>query len=462
MNDSKNLWGGRFTGETDEHFAKFNRSYNFDKRLFSADLLGCTAHCEGLRRAGILSDEEADKINGGLEKLFERSKTEHNFFRDDAAEDVHSFIENRLAKEIGDVARKLHTGRSRNDQVATALRIWLREAIDELHKLLHKTVAAFVELAEQNQNAVLPGYTHLQRAQPVLFAHWCLAYVEMLRRDAERLQDARKRTNVLPLGAAALAGTAFAIDREAVAKDLEFASVARNSLDAVSDRDFAVEFVHAAALVIAHLSRFAEDAILYATAEFGFLELSDAVATGSSIMPQKKNPDSLELIRGKTGRIFGDLIALLTTIKGLPLAYNKDLQEDKEAIFDAFDTTRDCLRAAETVLRNVRVNTQKMREAAMSGFLNATELADYLVRKGTAFRAAHETTGKIVLRAIELGVELNELELDELQKFSDKIDKDVFPVLSLNATLATKNQTGGTAPARVAEAIAEARAFLEK
>ena len=461
MNEANNLWGGRFTGKADAKFVEFNRSFAFDKRLFSADLLGSTAHCESLRRAGVLTDDEANKINDGLENLFERSKKEHNFFHDADAEDVHSFIETRLIKEIGDVGRKLHTGRSRNDQVATALRIWLREAIDELQKYLHKTQTALIQLAEQNLKAVLPGYTHLQRAQPVLFAHWCLAYFEMLRRDAERLADARKRTNVLPLGAAALAGTAFELDRQAAAVDLNFDSITRNSLDAVSDRDFAIEFAAAAALIMTHLSRFAEDVIIYSTQEFNFFELSDAIATGSSLMPQKKNPDSLELIRGKAGRVFGDLTQLLTVLKGLPLAYNKDLQEDKTAVFDAFDTVRDCLQITAIVLENVRVNEKAMRQAAMRGFLNATELADYLVRKGVAFRQAHDLVGKIVLRAVELGVELNEIELEELQKFSVEIDKDVYPALSLKSTLQSKNVIGGTAPARVAEAIDEAKIFLK-
>src|SRR5256884_7898239 len=315
---------------------------------------------------------------------------------------------------IGDLGRKLHTGRSRNDQVATDLRLWLREEIDKLAVALRSAQEALLDLAEANRDAVIPGYTHLQRAQPILFAHWCLAYFEMLARDRERLAEVRKRVNVLPLGSAALAGTSYPIDREAVARSLDFGSVSRNSLDAVSDRDFCVEFAGAASLIMMHLSRLAEDIILYSTTEFVFFELGDAVATGSSLMPQKKNPDSMELVRGKAGRVFGHLIALLTVMKGLPLAYNKDMQEDKEAIFDTVDTATNCLTVSATVLRNIRVNQSRARQAATRGNLNATELADYLVRKGMPFRQAHETVGRIVTLAVDRGCELGELPLAEL------------------------------------------------
>ena len=460
MKESKNLWGGRFTGAADEKFAEFNQSFKFDKRLFKFDVQGCLAHCEGLRRAGVLNDREADAIQSGLRAISRKAEENKGFLNDSDSEDIHSFIESKLIEIIGDTGGKLHTGRSRNDQVATAFRLWTREAIDEIAENLHKTQKALLDLAEKHEQAVLPGYTHLQRAQPVLFAHWCLAYFEMLRRDAERFSDARKRTNVSPLGSAALAGTSYPIDREFAARELGFDSVARNSLDAVSDRDFAVEFVHAAALVAAHLSRLAEDIILYASSEFGFFELSDAVATGSSLMPQKKNPDSMELVRGKTGRIYGHLIGLLTTIKSLPLAYNKDLQEDKEAVFDAFDTVRDCLQITKIVLQNLRVNEKRALEAARTGYLNATELADYLVRRGVPFREAHDVTGKIVLRAIERGIELNELCLDELQSFSIHIQSDVFEALSLEQTLNSKSAIGGTAPDRVSGALTEARNYL--
>jgi argininosuccinate lyase len=326
---------------------------------------------------------------------------------------------------------------------------------------LRATQEALLDFAEMKPGAVLPGYTHLQRAQPILFAHWCLAYFEMLARDRERLRQTRKRANVLPLGSAALAGASFPIDREAVARELEFDSVSRNSVDAVSDRDFCVEFVSACSLIVVHLSRLAEEVILYSTSEFGFFELNDAVATGSSLMPQKKNPDSMELVRGKAGRVFGHNVSLLTMLKGLPLAYNKDMQEDKEAVFDAFDTTHACLEVTALVLRNTKVNEERMRAAASQGMMNATELADYLVRKGAPFRDAHETVGRIVVMALERDCELGELSLDELRSFSSAIESDVFAVLTLDETLAAKAQTGGTAPQRVAEALCAARTQLQ-
>ncbi|MCA1638015.1 MAG: argininosuccinate lyase, partial [Acidobacteria bacterium] len=411
MKKEQNLWGGRFTGKADEKFVAFNHSFGFDYRLFAADVRSSAAHCEGLRKAEVLTGQEAEQIQNGLHKLLEQAAREENFFADSNAEDVHSFIETQLVKIVGDAGRKLHTGRSRNDQVTTALRIWLREEIDEMTTDLQNLQKSLIDLAENYRTAILPGYTHLQRAQPILLAHWCLAYFEMLKRDAARLFEVRGRVNVLPLGAAALAGTSYLIDREAVARDLGFDSIAENSLDAVSDRDFAAEFVHAASLIMTHLSRLAEDIILYTTTEFGFFELSDAVATGSSLMPQKKNPDSMELVRGKSGRVFGHLMALLTMLKGLPMAYNKDMQEDKEAVFDACDTTRDCLQITATVLQNLRVREERMKKAAVEGYLNATELADYLSKKGVPFRSAHEIAGRIVLQAIETKVELNELEL---------------------------------------------------
>jgi argininosuccinate lyase len=362
---------------------------------------------------------------------------------------------------IGDAGRKLHTSRSRNDQVATDFRLWLREAIDQLSATTRDTQEALLDLAKKNDDAVMPGYTHLQRAQPILFAHWCLAYFEMVARDRERLGEVRKRVNIMPLGSGALAGASFAIDRKAVAEELGFDEVSRNSVDAVSDRDFCVEFAGACSLIMVHLSRLAEEIILYSTTEFGFFELSDAVATGSSLMPQKKNPDSMELVRGKAGRVFGHTLSLLTMLKGLPLAYNKDMQEDKEAVFDAFDTTTASLEVTTLVLRNMSLNTDRMRDAASKGMMNATELADYLVRKGMSFREAHETVGRIVVRAIERGFELQELSLDELRSISALIDEDVVDALSLEKTLETKGQIGGTSPGRVAEALAAARKSLK-
>jgi argininosuccinate lyase len=322
------------------------------------------------------------------------------------------------------------------------------------------TQEALLDLADANRDAIIPGYTHLQRAQPVKFAHWCLAYFEMLGRDRERLREVRTRVNILPLGSAALAGTSYAVDRAAVAQALGFEAVSRNSIDAVSDRDFCIEFVNAASLIMVHLSRLAEDIIIYSTTEFGFFELSDAVATGSSLMPQKKNPDSMELVRGKAGRVFGHLTGLLTTMKALPLAYNKDMQEDKEAIFDTAATVDACLAVTATVLGNIRLNQTRAREAASRGYLNATELADYLVGKDVPFREAHDTVGRVVMHAIEGGVELNDLSLADLQSFSPLIGPDVFAALSLEQTLATKSQTGGTSPERVAEALTAARAAL--
>ncbi|MDT5120950.1 MAG: argininosuccinate lyase [Acidobacteriota bacterium] len=460
MNESKNLWGGRFTGKADERFVEFNRSFGFDRRLFEADVCASLAHCEGLRGAGVLSDAEAERIRNGLETILKRARTDARYFDELPSEDVHSFVEARLVQLIGDTGRKLHTGRSRNDQVATDLRLWLRDEIDKLNLKVRETQSALLDLAEAHSMAVVPGYTHLQRAQPVLWAHWCLAYFEMLARDQARLKEVRRRVNIMPLGSAALSGTSYQIDREAVARELEFENVSRNSLDAVSDRDFCVEFVSACSLIMLHLSRLAEDIIIYATSEFGFLELSDAVATGSSLMPQKKNPDSMELVRGKAGRVFGHNLALLATLKGLPLAYNKDMQEDKEAVFDTADTVGASLEVTATVLRNTRVREERTREAATRGYMNATELADYLARKGVPFREAHETVGRLVLRAMELGVELQELALDEMQTFSSLIEGDVYDALSLEQTLATKAQTGGTAPERVAQALSTARASL--
>jgi|SRR5215813_294656 len=460
MSEPKNLWGGRFTGAADAGFVDFNRSFGFDRRLFEADVRASLAHCGSLRGAGVLTPDEAAAIEKGLRTILERGLADEQYF-EDPAEDVHSFVEARLVELIGDVGRKLHTGRSRNDQVATDLRLWLRTELDELSAVLVDTQRALLDFAEGHHHAVIPGYTHLQRAQPVLFPHWCLGYFEMLGRDRERLSEVRKRINQLPLGAAALAGTSYRIDREAVARELGFEGVSRNSLDAVSDRDFCVEFVAACSLIMVHLSRLAEDVIVYSTGEFGFFELSDAIATGSSLMPQKKNPDAMELIRGKAGRVFGHNLGLLTMLKGLPLAYNKDMQEDKEAVFDSLDTTRACLQVAATVLRNVRVNAVVTQAAASKGYMNATELADYLVRKGIPFREAHELVGRIVLRAIEEKVELQQLSLEELRRFAIVIDDDVFEALSLESTLATKTQPGGTSPEQVAAALKEARATLQ-
>ena len=448
----KNLWGGRFSGKSDPGFAEFNNSFRFDRRLFEVDVRASIAWCEALERAGVVSPAEASAIRRGLESIAQSGVDQGS-----SAEDVHSYVEARLVELVGDVGRKLHTGRSRNDQVATDFRLWIREALDDLSGLVREVQAALVEFADTNREVVIPGYTHLQRAQPVLLAHWCLAYFEMLARDRERLAETRRRVNVLPLGSAALAGTSFNIDRERLAASLEFEAVSRNSLDAVSDRDFCVDFLSDCSLLMVHLSRLAEDVILYATTEFGFFELGDAIATGSSLMPQKKNPDSMELVRGKAGRVFGDLLGTLTMLKGLPLAYNKDMQEDKEAVFDACDTVTSCLQVTGTVMRNISVNHERARAAASSGYMNATELADYLVRKGMPFRDAHEVAGRIVMRAIELRKELDQLSLAELSAFSPLFAEDVHLALSLEQTLESKSQVGGTAPELLTAALARAR-----
>ncbi len=462
MTKSGQLWGGRFTEKPDETFAEFNDSFRFDRRLFAADVRASIAHANGLARAGVLTADEAAAITGGLVEMLVAADSGAAIFDGSEAEDVHSFIEGTLIAAIGDAGRKLHTGRSRNDQVATALRLWLRDEIDRIDDLICHLQSAMVSLAERHASAVLPGYTHLQRAQPVMFAHWCLAYFEMLKRDRDRLADARKRVNILPLGSGALAGTGFPVDRAAVAGELGFDGVSANSLDGVSDRDFAVEFSSACSLIMVHLSRLAEDLIIYCSNEFGFVSLSDAVSSGSSLMPQKKNPDALELLRGKAGRVFGHQTALLAMIKGLPLAYNKDMQEDKEAVFDTADTVNISLRAAAIVLDNTTVNEERTREAATAGYLNATELADYLVKKGVPFRTAHETVGRAVLYAISRGRELHELDPGELREFSDEIGDDVSDALDLGAALSAKGTIGGTAPDRVAEALRAARRYLEQ
>ena len=460
MSESKKLWGGRFAGKTDPGFAEFNSSFRFDRRLFEADVVASIAYAEALEDAGVLNADEGSQIRTALNKILEQGRADESYLSDSSAEDIHSFVEARLIETIGDVGRKLHTGRSRNDQVATDFRLWMRQAIDDVGNAVRDLQASLLDFADAHRDVVIPGYTHMQRAQPVLLAHWTLAYFEMLTRDRERLTEARRRVNVLPLGSAALAGTSFPIDREALARSLGFEDVSRNSLDAVSDRDFCVDFLSACSLIMAHLSRMAEDIILYATSEFGFFVLGDAIATGSSLMPQKKNPDSMELVRGKAGRVFGDLLALLTTLKGLPLAYNKDMQEDKEAVFDAFYTVQSCLRVTTTVMKNIDVNHDKALTAATAGYMNATELADYLVRKGMPFREAHEVVGQLVRRAIELNKELDQLSIAELRAASALFSEDVHIALSLDQTLRSKSQAGGTAPDQVAASLEKARESL--
>ena len=455
------LWGGRFKGESDAAFARFNSSFSFDRRLIEADIEASRAHAEALVAAGILSEGEARRIAWGLNEILRRAREDKGYLDSREAEDVHSFVEAELVAAIGDPGYKLHTGRSRNDQVATDLRLFLRAEIDVTREAIRDLQRALVEAAEVNRECVVPGYTHLQRAQPILFAHYLLAYFEMMTRDRARFLGVRSRMNQLPLGAGALAGTGFPLDREMIAKRLEFDGVCENSVDAVSDRDFVIEFIGAAAITMVHLSRLAEDLIIYSTAEYGFVELADAVSTGSSLMPQKKNPDSLELIRGKAGRVFGHHAALLATMKGLPLAYNKDMQEDKEALFDTIDTLLGSLGVMATVLRNMRVNGERTRQASTTGYLNATDLADYLVRKGIEFRKAHELVGRVVMHAIEQGKALEEISLEEYRGFSNKFEDDLYASLSIEASLAGKSALGGTSPKRVIEALAKARNAID-
>ena len=455
------LWGGRFKDEADAEFARFNASFAFDRRLIEADIEASLAHAEALAAAGVLSESEGARIADGLGEIKRRAHEKADYLDNREAEDVHSFVEAELVALIGDAGYKLHTGRSRNDQVATDLRLFLRGEIDSVCDLIGGLQRALVELAENNRDTIIPGYTHLQRAQPILFAHYLLAYYEMLRRDRARLIEARARVNQLPLGAGALAGTGFAIDREAVARRLGFEGVCENSVDAVSDRDFVIEFIGAASITMVHLSRLAEDLIIYSTSEFGFIELSDAVSTGSSLMPQKKNPDSLELIRGKAGRVFGHHAAMLATMKGLPLAYNKDMQEDKEALFDTIDTLSSSLKVMVTVLRNVKVNDEKTRQAASIGHLNATDLADYLVRKGLEFRKAHELVGRVVMYAIQQGKPLEEISLEDYATFSELFGDDLYASLRLESSLDTKQTVGGTSPERVSEALLKARSEID-
>ncbi len=455
------LWGGRFQKKTDRLAEDFHSSISFDWRLYRYDILGSIAHARMLGRVGIISEEEARNIvNGLIEVLNDIESGRVSFTAAD--EDIHMNVERLLTEKIGDVGKKLHTARSRNDQVALDVRMYLKDEIDEIVSLLRNLQLTLLDIAEEHLYTVMPGYTHLQRAQPVTLAHHLMAYYQMFTRDEERLLDCRRRTDVMPLGSGALAGTTFPLDREFVARELGFARVSENSLDAVSDRDFAVEFCAAASLIMVHLSRFCEEIILWSSAEFGFLQLDDAYSTGSSMMPQKKNPDMAELVRGKCGRVFGDLQALLTVLKGLPLAYNKDLQEDKEALFDAVDTVKKCLMVFEPMLKTARFNREAMAAAARGGFTNATDLADYLAKKGMPFRAAHKTAGNIVLYCLKKGCQLEELSLEEFKKFSPLVEEDVYTAIGVDSCVQARKVRGGPAPEEVSRAIAEARSRLSK
>ncbi|EGD52344.1 argininosuccinate lyase [Thermoanaerobacter ethanolicus JW 200] len=432
------LWGGRFKSETDKLMEEFNSSISFDIRLLKHDILGSIAHAKGLYKAGVLTEDELNLIEKGLKEILD----ETNVGEIPNDEDVHSYVERLLTEKIGDTGRKLHTGRSRNDQVATDERLYLREEIDKIKEDLIKLIDTLKEMAETYKEAIMPGYTHLQRAQPVTFGHHLLAYVEMFKRDLSRLEDMVKRVNVMPLGSGALAGTTFDIDRKYVASLLGFDDITLNSMDGVSDRDFVIEFLSFASITMMHLSRFCEELILWSTKEFDFIEMDDRFSTGSSMMPQKKNPDAAELIRGKTGRVYGDLITILTVMKGLPLAYNKDMQEDKEALFDGIDTLKMSLRVFTEMIKTIKVKTEKMEKAAKYGYMNATDFADYLVQKGIPFRTAHEIAGKVVLYAIERNLPIEELSLEELKKFSDVIEKDVYGAIDLKNILKKRKTIG--------------------
>jgi argininosuccinate lyase len=452
-------WSGRFAEPIDSLTQRFNASISFDRRLAEFDIQGSLAHARMLARCGLLSSGDLADIERGLAQILADVQADR-FAWSLEREDVHLNIEHRLTELVGDAGKRLHTARSRNDQVATDIRLWLRAQIDELTALLKRVREGLLDLAEKHTETLMPGFTHMQVAQPVTFGHHLMAYFEMFSRDAERFADCRGRVNRLPLGASALAGTSFPIDRESVAKELGFEGVCENSLDAVSDRDFAVEFLAAAALVMAHVSRLSEELVIWMSPGFGFVRIADRFCTGSSIMPQKKNPDVPELMRGKTGRVYGSLVAMLTVIKGQPLAYNKDNQEDKEPLFDTADTLRDVLALLAELLKGIEPDAERMRQALRKGYATATDLADYLVRKGVAFRDAHEIVARAVRAAEESGRDLPELGVEALRAFSPLISDDVLAALTPEGSVAARNHIGGTAPEAVRRAIARARKRL--
>jgi argininosuccinate lyase len=458
---SEKPWDGRFSEKTDRSVEDFTSSIDMDKRLYLYDIEGSVAHCSMLAKASIISEEEASLLIQGLGKI-QRDIERGNLRFDNSLEDIHMHIEAKLLQEVGGVAQKLHTARSRNDQVALDERMFLRAQTLKIMKLLVDLRKVIVELAGQNIDVVLPGYTHLQRAQPVLLSHHLMAYYEMFSRDGERFYDCLKRMNVLPLGSAALAGTTYPIDSEYTAQLLDFPKVSSNSIDSVSDRDFIIEFLSAASICMVHLSRISEELILWSSSEFGFIELPDSFATGSSIMPQKKNPDVPELVRGKTGRVFGELIAILTVMKSLPLAYNRDMQEDKGPLFDAVDTLTACIEIYIKMMPSIRINKEAMSRAAAAGYLNATDMADYLVGCGMPFRHAHECVGKAVNYALQQNKELHELTLKELKSISSLFKKDVFDILTLDRMINRRTSCGGTARENVMSAIQQAEKSLEK
>ncbi len=453
---ARKIWGGRFREETDALVNRFNASISFDSRLYPQDIQGSMAHCRMLGKQGIITDDEASRI---LEALAEISRefARGEFPLDDDYEDIHSLVEKALIQKLGQVGEKLHTARSRNDQVALDVRLYVRDAILRIKDLITGTQVALVTTAEDNIDLMMPGYTHLQRAQPVLLAHHLLAYYEMLKRDKERFAECLRRVNILPLGSAALAGSTFELDRNMVAKELGFDGISQNSMDAVSDRDFVLEFLFSCSTLMMHLSRLSEELVIWSSQEFGFVSISDSFCTGSSIMPQKKNPDLPELIRGKTGRVYGHLVSLLTTMKGLPLTYNKDMQEDKEPLFDSVDTVEICLEVMARLFREISFNRERLKEASEKGFLVATDLADYLVRKGVTFREAHEIVGRMVVFALDQKKELHELTLNEMKGFERRISKDVYGWLDPLSSLKRRNIPGGTGPEVVKKSLRQAK-----
>ncbi len=461
MGKTRKAWSGRFAGPTERRAEEYTASLPFDWRLYPYDIQGSIAYTRALVKAGVLMENEGTRIVQGLEEI-KRELDGARLDPDPMYEDVHMYIEGRLIDSIGEVGGKLHTGRSRNEQVALDLRLYLRAEIEAICGEIQELQGALLDQAEKYVDAVLPGYTHLQRAQPILWAHHLMAYVEMCDRDVARFHDCVKRLNIMPLGSGALAGTAYPIDRAELARDLGFSYVSRNSVDAVSDRDFALEFLAGASITMTHLSRLGEEIVLWASAEFAFVDVPEAFATGSSLMPQKKNPDVAELARGKAGRVFGNLVGLLTAMKGLPLSYNRDLQEDKEGVFDAVDTVRGTLQVLAPLVRGLRVNADRMRQATEGGFLNATDAADYLVSKGLPFRQAHEVVGTIVRYCLDHGKRLDQLSPEELAGYSPLFDEGFYGYIELGASLSRRGVVGGTAPKQVREAIHTARAALKK
>lgn len=455
------LWGGRFSRESNKLTEDFNASISFDQRMYKQDIAGSIAHARMLGQQGIITPEEAELIIKGLQEVLADIKSGKVGFTIEA-EDVHMNIETFLTAKIGEVGKKLHTARSRNDQVALDLRLYLRDEIGEIGSLILNLQEVLLTLARNHTGTIMPGYTHLQKAQPLTLAHHLLAYFEMLRRDIGRLEDCARRLDYMPLGSGALAGTGFNLDRDAVREELGFAHLTRNSLDAVSDRDYAIEFMSFASIMMMHLSRFSEELILWSSEEFSFVELDDAFTTGSSIMPQKKNPDLAELIRGKTGRVYGDLMTLLTVMKSLPLAYNKDMQEDKEALFDAVDTVKKCLLVLAPMLQTANFKPERMAQAARGGFTNATDLADYLAGKGLPFRDAHAVVGRAVLHCIGKGCRLEELSLETYKEFSPLIDVDIYDFIDAAACVARRRVPGGPAPEAVVKALDEAEDWLRR